>query len=136
MSCAAGGACPRVGPVPGEDCAPSWPSNPSLRTSPRGVASETATLTLGSLPGAVPCARLHARQVVWEWGLPELMETAELVVSELVTNGVRACEGLRGSRYRGRWRPGTPPVRLWLQSDRQRLLVQVWDGNDRMPHRQ
>jgi hypothetical protein len=25
-------------------------------------------LELGALPGAVPYARLHARQVLWEWG--------------------------------------------------------------------
>src|SRR5262249_52173780 len=28
---------------------------------------------------------------------------------------------------------GTPPVRLWLASDRQRVLIRVWDGNDRQP---
>jgi hypothetical protein len=27
-------------------------------------------LELGALPTAVPCARLHARQMLWEWGLP------------------------------------------------------------------
>lgn len=31
--------------------------------------------------------------------------------------------------------PGTPPIRLWLCSDRQCVLVQVWDGNHQMPHR-
>jgi len=29
-------------------------------------------LELGALPGAVPCARLHARHVLWEWGLASL----------------------------------------------------------------
>jgi hypothetical protein len=28
-----------------------------------------------------------------------------------------------------------PPIRLWLSSDYQRVLIQVWDGNDRMPIR-
>jgi len=90
-------------------------------------------LELAPLPSAVPCARLHARQVLWEWGLAGLGDAAELAVSELVTNGVQAGEGLTGSRYGGRWTPGVPPVRLWLQSDEHRALVQVWDGNDRMP---
>jgi hypothetical protein len=66
-------------------------------------------LELGPLPSAVPCARLHARQVVWEWGLVRLSEDIELIVSELVTNAVRASEGLM---------PGVPHVRLWLCSDR------------------
>jgi hypothetical protein len=62
-----------------------------------------------------------------------LAQAVELVVSELVTNGVQASEGMTGSRYRGRWTPGAPPVRLWLCSDKQNVLVQVWDGNDRRP---
>ena len=49
---------------------------------------------LGALPGAVPCARLHARLVLAEWDLKALAETAELVVSELVTNAVRTSAGL------------------------------------------
>src|ERR1700735_440426 len=51
-------------------------------------------LELGAFDTAVPCARLHARQVLWEWGLKEIAETAELVISEIVTNAVRASGGL------------------------------------------
>ncbi len=90
-------------------------------------------LELGALPTAVPCARLHTRQVLWEWQLSELADTAELIVSELVTNAVHASAGLTGSRRSGRWMPGVPPVRLWLFSDGQRVLIQVWDGNDNFP---
>lgn len=93
-------------------------------------------LELGVLPTAVPCARGHTRLVLAEWGLRELADPAELVVSELVTNGVRASRGLVGSRFGGRWSAGMPPVRLWLLSDYRSVLVQVWDGNNRMPTRQ
>jgi anti-sigma regulatory factor (Ser/Thr protein kinase) len=93
-------------------------------------------LEFGALPTAVPCARLHCRQVVMEWDLRPLASAAELVVSELVTNAVRASEGLTGSPYQGQWRPGLPPVRLWLRCDHEHLVVQVWDGNDRMPQLQ
>jgi anti-sigma regulatory factor (Ser/Thr protein kinase) len=92
-------------------------------------------LELGALPSAVPSARLHSRLVVAEWGLAELAAAVELVVSEIATNAVQASAGLTGSRYQGRWRPGRPPVRLWLRSDRERVLIQVWDGNDQMPRR-
>jgi len=78
---------------------------------------------------------LHAGAILHEWGLAALAETVELVVSELVTNGVQASEGVIGCRYQGRWTPGVPPVRIWLCSDRQSVLVQVWDGNDRGPER-
>jgi hypothetical protein len=93
-------------------------------------------LALGALPTAVPCARLHARLVLAEWSLDSLTDTVELIVSELVTNAVQASAGLIASRYQGHWRPGAPPIRLWLHSDHERVLIQVWDGNDQMPHRQ
>jgi hypothetical protein len=90
-------------------------------------------LELGALPTAVPCARLHTKQILWEWHLEALTGTADLIVSELVTNAVHASAGLTGSRRSGRWVPGVPPVRLWLFSDGQRVLIQVWDGNDNPP---
>ncbi len=50
-------------------------------------------LELGALPTAVPCARLHARHVLREWGLNGLAPDSELLVSELVTNAVKATAG-------------------------------------------
>jgi hypothetical protein len=93
-------------------------------------------LELGALPSAVPCARLHTKHLLWEWGLEAFTDPTELVVSELVTNAQRASAELTGSRFGGRWRPGVPPVRLWLYSDKERVLVQVWDGDDRQPETQ
>ena len=49
-----------------------------------------SSLELGALSSAVPCACLHVRHVLWEWGLTSLAERAELLVSELVTNAVTA----------------------------------------------
>ena len=74
-------------------------------------------LELGPFPGAVPCARLHARQVLWEWGLAASGESTELVVSELVTNAVRASRAM-----------GQGAVRIWLVSDRAQVVVFVWDA--------
>lgn len=93
-------------------------------------------LELGALPTAIPCARPHTKHRLWEWGLDSLSDTAELVVSELATNAQRVSAGLVGSRYRGTWQPGVPPIRLWLSSDKERVLVQVWDGDHHMPQRQ
>lgn len=93
-------------------------------------------LELGALPSAVPCARLHAKHVLWEWGLEQFSETVELVVSELTTNAQQASAVLTISRYDGRWIPGVPPIRLWLYSDKERVLVQVWDADDHLPEPQ
>ena len=92
---------------------------------PSGVRQ--SHLVLGALPSAVPCARLHARLVLAEWDLKALAETAELIVSELVTNAVRASAGLPGRR------PGLPTVELWLSADHEGVLIEVWDADERMP---
>jgi anti-sigma regulatory factor (Ser/Thr protein kinase) len=82
-------------------------------------------LELAALPTAVGCLRNHTKIVAMEWGLPrEQRETVELIVSELVTNSVRASHALV-----------SPVVRLWLVSDGQKVLVQVWDACDKMPVR-
>jgi anti-sigma regulatory factor (Ser/Thr protein kinase) len=77
----------------------------------------SSLLELGALPGAVACARLHARLVLWEWGLSTFSENAELLVSELMTNATKA--SLSSERIL--------PVVLWLSSDRSRLLIEVQD---------
>jgi anti-sigma regulatory factor (Ser/Thr protein kinase) len=82
-------------------------------------------LELGISPGAVPCARLHARHALGEWGLVELCEPVELLVSELVTNAVQASQ-LTGSEA---------PIRLWLRSDNYVIVILVWDGNPWPPVR-
>jgi hypothetical protein len=90
-------------------------------------------LELGALATAAPCARLHTKLVLWEWDLGALAQTAGLVVSELVSNAVQASVELTGSRFAGKWAPGTPPVRVWLSADESRVVIQVWDGSDLPP---
>ena len=80
-------------------------------------------LELGALPGAAPCARLHARQVLWEWGLTAFSERIELLVSELVTNAMRI------SRATAQYLP----VRLWVVSDREQIVIFVWDASPLPP---
>jgi anti-sigma regulatory factor (Ser/Thr protein kinase) len=88
-----------------------WP----LRTS----------LELGALPSAVGCARFHVRQVLWEWGLTQFSERVELLISELLTNAVKASQVLE-------W---ITPVRFWMLSDEAQVLILVWDGNPQPPVR-
>ena len=65
-------------------------SSPELDRKDQPAWPFASYLELGALPGAVPCARLHTKQVLWEWHLDDLAATAELLVSELVTNSQRA----------------------------------------------
>jgi len=78
-----------------------------------------SNLELASLPGAVPCARLHARLVLIEWNLSHLAGDAELLTSELVTNGVTHATG--------------DFVRLLLRSDGQQVAILVWDQSFVLP---
>jgi len=80
-------------------------------------------LELGALPTAVPCARLHTRHLVWEWGLNDLADSTELLVSELVTNAVKATAG----------REDQTALRLQLSSDNARVLIEVWDADPQPP---
>jgi len=80
-------------------------------------------LELGALAGAAPSARLHARQIMWEWRLTPLTEAVEQVVAELVNNSVAAAITM----------PQVQPVCLWLLSDARNVLVLVWDGSPQPP---
>jgi anti-sigma regulatory factor (Ser/Thr protein kinase) len=102
------------------------PSESSLAAEWRVVSH----LELAALPTAAASARKHARAIALEFGLPALADTTELVVSEIVTNAVRAGSGLRASNLT------IPVVRLWLASDLCNLLISVWDGSSQMPVRQ
>jgi anti-sigma regulatory factor (Ser/Thr protein kinase) len=109
------------------------PFHPRPRQRPRtGTWARRTHLELGALRGAVPCARLHARQVLWEWGLSSLNGTAELVVSELVTNAVQA-SGEAARLAPDESAPAIPAVWLWLTSDGREVLAEVGDESPRPP---
>jgi anti-sigma regulatory factor (Ser/Thr protein kinase) len=80
-----------------------------------------SSLELGALSTAVPCVCLHVKQVLWEWGLSSLAESAELLVSELVTNAVNASG-----------QPGQT-VALNLAGNATRVLIEVRDADPRPP---
>lgn len=80
---------------------------------------------LQAAPASLGYARRLARAATRQWGLRALSDDVELIVSELVTNAIEA-------EYRT---PGwqIPPVRLWLASDLNAILVQVWDDSSELP---
>ena len=59
-------------------------------------------LELPALPESARSARLHARNILRQWDLEALADTVELLVSELVTNAVRAAANDRASAGRDR----------------------------------
>lgn len=89
------------------------------RTRP-GLSS---SLELGAMPSAVPSARLHTRAVLSEWGLAELSDDAESVVTELTANAVEA----HHREHRDE------PVRLTLIGGTRTVLIVVTDRSSRPP---
>ena len=118
--CPASPIGPSTGAVSG--CQPS--ARGVGEPEPRSGAGTASTswphvsgLELGSLPTAVGCARAHTRLVLAEWSLTALIDDAAVLVSELVTNGLKAS-----------WRlADNPPIVLRLLADDRRLLIEVWD---------
>lgn len=86
---------------------------------------------LAALPTAPGCARAGMRAVLAAWNMVSLTDTAELVVTELVTNAVRASvqPGSSPSRLDGL----IPVVRICLLTDGTQLRVEVWDQADGVP---
>jgi anti-sigma regulatory factor (Ser/Thr protein kinase) len=77
---------------------------------------------LGALLTTPSCGRTWTRVLLSEWDLADLADTAELLVSELLTNAVRASRQRSGA-----------VVHLSLASDGVRLLIMVRDFEEGAP---
>jgi anti-sigma regulatory factor (Ser/Thr protein kinase) len=87
-------------------------------TSGTGAAFHRAsTLRFAPLPTAIACARLHAVNLLHEWGLRDLSDDVALIVSELMTNALNASVVLTDR----------PPIALGLRASQERLIIQAWD---------
>jgi hypothetical protein len=92
-------------------------------------------LKLRALPASVRSARLHAKNILHEWGMEALADTVELLVSELATNAVGASANIPGRPDENGSAASGPWMRLWLTSDGYRILIGVWDDHHRYPLR-
>lgn len=100
--------------------------------TPRRQPKVIVSLTLAAVPSAVRCARMFATITLKDWGLPDLIETAELLISELVTNAVRATGVLDESpRWSALKDLALIYVRLVLLEDG--VIIEVVDRDRRPP---
>jgi anti-sigma regulatory factor (Ser/Thr protein kinase) len=110
--------------VPGHHRLPPVTVADTARAAPFAAQWPLRTfLELGALPGAVPCARLHTRHALGEWGLTVFSESIGLLVSELVTNAIQISNVAEQDA----------PIRLWLVSDRAQVVIFVWDASPLPP---
>ncbi|WP_169946849.1 ATP-binding protein [Microbispora sp. H11081] len=98
----------------------------------------TALKVLGSAATAPRRARAFVRSQLRGWELGHLAETAELVVSELVTNAVRATAAVVSPPVAASMFPvplRTVALRVRESSGRGSLFIEVWDVSEREPVR-
>jgi anti-sigma regulatory factor (Ser/Thr protein kinase) len=88
-----------------------------------------SSLELGALPTAPSCACLHVKHVLREWRLNSLVESAELLVSELVTNAVNAT-GQPGQTVSVNLAGTGAGVGTGTGT---RVLIEVWDAGPQPP---
>jgi anti-sigma regulatory factor (Ser/Thr protein kinase) len=79
-------------------------------------------LTLASLPDAPSCGRLLVRRYLSAWGIAHMIDEAQLVMSELLTNAVKASAEFT-----------TIQIRLAVLTGGMSLLIEVRDCNPEPP---
>jgi anti-sigma regulatory factor (Ser/Thr protein kinase) len=92
-------------------------------------------MLMAALPSAVGQARAYARWVLGGWQLPAMADTAELLVSELVTNAVKATGSVDEWTDERRLAGKVNPVYLSLSALADALLIEVWDASSVPPLR-
>jgi anti-sigma regulatory factor (Ser/Thr protein kinase) len=103
-------AVPVIPPHPGEPdyrWLSDWPDRSYLELD-----------AVESSPGE---ARTLIRQRLPQWGLDHLLDSVELVATELLTNSIVATR-------EAVWEGALPPVRLWLLGGDRAVGTLVWDG--------
>jgi anti-sigma regulatory factor (Ser/Thr protein kinase) len=100
---------------------------PDIQRTP-GHGAWNRQLKLAAQPSAAQWARRVLRQTLRERQLDKISETALLLVSELVTNAVKA------SGY-GAWpdHQNRPVIALTLRLTDTSLLIEVWDADPGSP---
>ncbi|MEU7690967.1 ATP-binding protein [Microbispora hainanensis] len=103
---------------------------------PSQEGRRTAYKVFGSAATAPRRARAFVRCQLRGWELADLAETAELVVSELVTNAVRATDAVVSPPMASSMFPvalRTVALRVRVAPGRRSLFIEVWDVSDREP---
>ena len=103
------------------------PSQSAAGGANYSLAQPTATCMLGPRPESVKTGRDFTRVTLADWDMPDLVDLAELVVSELVTNALRhgvpsACE-----------RAGEHCIRLRLLAQAPFVMCMVTDPGSDIP---
>ena len=92
-------------------------------------------VALPAMTSSVTTARRHTRTLLEEWGLLVVVDDAEVVVSEMVTNAIKATNLLPGSASCPDQCDRLEVVCLCLCLDGGDLVIEVWDPRYEAPKR-
>jgi anti-sigma regulatory factor (Ser/Thr protein kinase) len=97
---------------------------------------QTDYLMLAALPSAVGSARRYARRMLAGWGLAAMTDGVEIVVSELVTNAVKASGGAEDRPPWTRLHERLEVIYLCMSATvEDTVIVEVWDAGTAPPVR-
>ncbi|MGV9340588.1 ATP-binding protein [Streptomyces sp. NPDC003688] len=94
-----------------------------------GLAPLSLALDLAAVPTAVSCSRMFIRHTLMCWSLPHLVDEAELIVSELVTNATRAT-GITTLQPSWSELEGVQLIQVRVQASKDSIVLQAWDSGD------
>ena len=95
----------------------------------RGLARPPAALPLPARPAAAAAARRHAERLLAGWQLSTCLDTALLLVSELVANAVTATRAMAQAGFPAAW----APIELSVRRTGTSLVIEVRDPNPDPP---
>ncbi|WP_327313320.1 ATP-binding protein [Streptomyces sp. NBC_01235] len=93
-----------------------------------------ASLRLTAVPTAVSCSRMFVRHTLTRWHLEDHIDTAALIMSELVTNSVRA-SGITDTDPKSWQITAEHVIGIQLRAIEASLYVEVWDRMQGVPVR-
>lgn len=92
----------------------------------------TTSLRLAAVPSAVSCSRMFVRATLTRWTLADYIDTATLVMSELVTNAVKTTGFTEPEPKSGEIR-AEHVIGVQLRTTATSLFVEVWDRSPTAP---
>lgn len=90
------------------------------------------SLTLAAMPTAVKLSRTLVAVTLKHWGLSRMTTEAELVISEMATNAVKAT-GIVDAEPRWSERASLAVIRVRIVYLETRIVLEVWDGDTTPP---
>jgi len=93
-------------------------------------------VALPAMAASVATARMYIRHLMEKWNRMAVVDEAELVVSEIVTNAIKAATLLHPKASYPELYDKLEVVRLTVWLLRDEVLIEVWDRSDKKPKRQ